>query len=82
LPIPITSRVFPTLSCTNFSVSGLILMSLIHFELINDSFKGNLNISVFLSSGAMVLFFCKYLFMKDSKYYFTEKSNKIFESTT
>jgi hypothetical protein len=34
LPIPITSRVFPALSCTNFIVSGLILRSLIHFELI------------------------------------------------
>jgi hypothetical protein len=34
LPIPITSRFFPTLSCTNFRVSGLILGSLIHFELI------------------------------------------------
>jgi hypothetical protein len=34
LPIPIASRVFPALSCTNFRVSGLILRSLIHFELI------------------------------------------------
>jgi hypothetical protein len=34
LPIPITSRVFPALSCTNFRVLGLILKSLIHFELI------------------------------------------------
>jgi hypothetical protein len=34
LPIPIASRVFPALSCTNISVSGLILRALIHFELI------------------------------------------------
>jgi hypothetical protein len=34
LPIPITSRVFPVPSCTNFRVWGLILRSLIHFELI------------------------------------------------
>jgi hypothetical protein len=34
LPIPITSRLFSALSCTNFRVSGLILRSLIHFELI------------------------------------------------
>jgi hypothetical protein len=34
LPIPISSRVFPALSCTNFRVSGLILRSLTHFELI------------------------------------------------
>jgi hypothetical protein len=34
LPIPISSRVFPDLSCSNFSVSGLIFRSLIHFELI------------------------------------------------
>jgi hypothetical protein len=34
LPILIASRVFPALSCTNFKASGLILRSLIHFELI------------------------------------------------
>jgi hypothetical protein len=34
LPIPITSRMFPALSCTNFRVSRLILRSLINFELI------------------------------------------------
>jgi hypothetical protein len=34
LPIPITSRVFPALSCTNFRVSSLILRSFIHFDLI------------------------------------------------
>jgi hypothetical protein len=34
LIIPIASRVFPALSYTNFKVSGLILRSLIHFELI------------------------------------------------
>jgi hypothetical protein len=34
LPIPVTSRVFTSPSCTNFRVSGLILRSLIHFELI------------------------------------------------
>jgi hypothetical protein len=34
LPVPITSRLFPALSCTNFRVSGLMLRSLIHFELI------------------------------------------------
>jgi hypothetical protein len=34
MPIPIASRVFPALSCTNFRVSGLIFKSLIHFELI------------------------------------------------
>jgi hypothetical protein len=33
-PIPISSRVFPAPSCTNFRVSGLILRFLIHFELI------------------------------------------------
>jgi hypothetical protein len=34
LPIPITSGVFPALSCTNFRISGMILRSLIHVELI------------------------------------------------
>jgi hypothetical protein len=34
LPIPITSRVFPALTRTNFRVWGLILKSLINFELI------------------------------------------------
>jgi hypothetical protein len=34
LPIPTNSRVFPTLSCINFRVWGLILRSLINFELI------------------------------------------------
>jgi hypothetical protein len=34
LPIPVTSRVFHALSCTNFRVWGLIFRSLIHFELI------------------------------------------------
>jgi hypothetical protein len=34
LPIPIASRVFPDLSWTSFRVSGLMLRSLIHFELI------------------------------------------------
>jgi hypothetical protein len=34
LPIPISSRVFPAPSCTNVRVSGLILRSLTHFELI------------------------------------------------
>jgi hypothetical protein len=34
LPIPIASRVFLALSCSNFRVLGLILKSLIHFELI------------------------------------------------
>jgi hypothetical protein len=34
LSIPITSRGFPAPFCTNFRVSGLILRSLIHFELI------------------------------------------------
>jgi hypothetical protein len=34
LPIAIVSRVFPALSCTNCKISGLILRSLIHFELI------------------------------------------------
>jgi hypothetical protein len=34
LPIPITSTVFPAPSCTIFRVSGLILRSLIHFEVI------------------------------------------------
>jgi hypothetical protein len=33
-PIPIYSRVFPTASWSCFKVSGLILKSLIHFELI------------------------------------------------
>jgi hypothetical protein len=33
LPIPTNSRVFPTLSCINLRVWGLILKSLIHFEL-------------------------------------------------
>jgi hypothetical protein len=31
--MPINSSVFPALSCTSFKVSGLILRSLIHFEL-------------------------------------------------
>jgi hypothetical protein len=34
LPIPIVSRIFPALSCTNCKNSGLILRSLIHFELV------------------------------------------------
>jgi hypothetical protein len=34
LPIPITSRVFPSPSCSNFRVSGLIFRFLIYFELI------------------------------------------------
>jgi hypothetical protein len=34
LPIPISSRVFPAPSCSNFRVSGLIFRSLIHFALI------------------------------------------------
>jgi hypothetical protein len=34
LPVPICSRVFPALFCSNFRVSGLIFSSLIHFELI------------------------------------------------
>jgi hypothetical protein len=34
LPIPITSRVFPAPSCTNFRVLGLTLRSFIHFDLI------------------------------------------------
>jgi hypothetical protein len=34
LPIPIASRVFSVLCYTDFRVSGLILRSLIHFELI------------------------------------------------
>jgi hypothetical protein len=32
LPIPITSRVFPALSCTSCKILGLILKSLIYFE--------------------------------------------------
>jgi hypothetical protein len=35
LPMPINFNVFPALSCTNFKVSGLILRSLMHFELIH-----------------------------------------------
>jgi hypothetical protein len=34
LPIPISYRVFPTLSFSSIRVSGLIFRSLIHFELI------------------------------------------------
>jgi hypothetical protein len=34
LSIPIASRVFLAPSCTNFRVSGLMVRSLIHFELI------------------------------------------------
>jgi hypothetical protein len=34
LPISMVYRVFTALSCTNFRVSGLILWSLIHFQLI------------------------------------------------
>jgi hypothetical protein len=34
MPIPISSRVFPAPSCTNFRASGLIIRSLIRFELI------------------------------------------------
>jgi hypothetical protein len=34
LPTPINSNVFPALSCDIFKVAGLILRSLIHFELI------------------------------------------------
>jgi hypothetical protein len=33
-PMPINSNVFPTLSCTSFKVTGLLLRCLIHFELI------------------------------------------------
>jgi hypothetical protein len=32
--MPIASRVFPVLSCSSFKISGLILRSLMHFELI------------------------------------------------
>jgi hypothetical protein len=32
--MPTASRLFPALSCTNFRVLGLLLSSLIHFELI------------------------------------------------
>jgi hypothetical protein len=32
--MPVDSSVFPGLSCTSFKVSGLILSSLIYFELI------------------------------------------------
>jgi hypothetical protein len=43
LPIPVCSCVFHTLSCSCFKVSGLILRSLIHFELIlaQDERKGS-----------------------------------------
>jgi hypothetical protein len=34
LTMPINFSVFPALSCTSFKVSGLILRSLVHFELI------------------------------------------------
>jgi hypothetical protein len=34
LPLPVNSNVLPVFSCTSFRVSGLILKSLIHFELI------------------------------------------------
>jgi hypothetical protein len=34
LPMSINPRVFPALSCTSYKVLGLILRSLIHFELI------------------------------------------------
>jgi hypothetical protein len=34
LPIAIASRVFPAFSCTNCKFLGLILRSLIHFELL------------------------------------------------
>jgi hypothetical protein len=34
LLLPIASSVFSALPCSNFKVSGLILRSLIHFELI------------------------------------------------
>jgi hypothetical protein len=34
LSIPISSKVFPNLSCTNIRFCHLILRSLIHFELI------------------------------------------------
>jgi hypothetical protein len=34
LLIPISSRVFPDLFCINLRISGLILRSLIHFELL------------------------------------------------
>jgi hypothetical protein len=34
LPIPVISRVFPAPSCTKLKICGLILRSLIHFELI------------------------------------------------
>jgi hypothetical protein len=34
LPIPIASRVFPALFCTRLTVLGMILWSLMHFELI------------------------------------------------
>jgi hypothetical protein len=34
LPIPIVSSVFPAFSCTKLKVLGLILKSLMHFELI------------------------------------------------
>jgi hypothetical protein len=37
LPMPIASSVFHALSFTNFKISGLILWSLIHFEMILNS---------------------------------------------
>jgi hypothetical protein len=42
-PIPVTSKVFPTLSCSNFRVWGLLLRSLIHFEwmLVKDDKHGS-----------------------------------------
>jgi hypothetical protein len=46
LPIPITSRVLPALSCNNFRILGLILRSFIHFEWI--LVQGDMHASSFI----------------------------------
>jgi hypothetical protein len=46
-PIPVCSNVFPTASGSCFKVSGLMLRSLIHFELILVQMKDRDLVSVF-----------------------------------
>jgi hypothetical protein len=57
LPIPISSRVFPAPSFSNFRVSGLIFRSLIHFELVLVQGDRHGSSFSFLQMGGMVSVF-------------------------
>jgi hypothetical protein len=57
--MPTASSVFPNLFCTSFKVSGLILSSLIHFELI--LVQGDKHVSSFSFPHADIQFSaCRY----------------------